>query len=291
MGAGTSVESSATRNSGDSSSPQLEFAGMLVSRADAEALLSQVAGDDGEVSRAKLLRYLHAQGLPANQDEVEEMIKMLSPSDSNDDALPAASNAHSATLDATSAESASSSQAFGSESGVNSAEQSLDDELWQAFLNRSFTVGEAMLSQGLLEREAIEQREAFVFVALPALTFLDVVINDQSNGESISFGRGVSVSPSSAPPEWQPIITSLCHARRLLLGATSSDATLVNRLRLSCAADPEEGYAFDDATADADLTQIRGQLQSAATAATQTDRFKENYESVFELISSIAAGE
>ena len=187
-------------------------------------------------------------------------------------------------------------------------QRGLEAQIWSAFLNRCFQVGEAACKDKILDGEAIQQRESFVFLALPALTLLDIVVRTLSSagvsdgrGESRGNARGPSPTSLSFAPglhvdaaslaadgaDWFPVVASLLELQAALPSAEAADATLRGRLRLALCADPEEGVSFHDAT-DAAVTRFSGMLQNAATLLTQTDTFRDSFEGVLDLIDTVA---
>jgi hypothetical protein len=271
--------------------------GLFVSEIEAVALISRITGPRGLVDETLLLRYLRSEGISASISEVREMIRMLG--EKNVPSLPS----HHSTTSANHRDSfllASAPPRWeeeDEEEGRSNPSQgprrnltivhdarSLSDDLWALFLNRSFIVGEAACREKFLEAGAIEQREAFIFLAIPCVTFLDIIMTSQL-GE-VNFGPGRSLTLDQSPPDWKPIIQSLVEAGSGIKTFQSQDVTFISKLKLALSADPVEGISFED-TSDAPLTRIRGLLQGAATTLTQTERFRETYEHVFGLIDSV----
>ena len=159
--------------------------------------------------------------------------------------------------------------------------ESLDatSQIWQAFFNRSFLIGEQSCRSGVLPPSAVEQRESWVFLALPALTLLEVCAEPVGPDGSLVLGPGMHVANNAAHP-WDKVFVDLCEVR-----AACSDNALVSKLRLACAADPDGGGYEDDF--EVEVTRLRGLLQSAATALTQTNEFRSNYEGVLDLVEAV----
>jgi len=293
---------------------------LFASESELRATLPLVSDSSGNISVPSLMEYLFREGLEPTAEEAAEMIRMLKPEEVIGLLHPGEPiDPHAGRSDGTSVRqnfvgiregytirrdtegaqsplqqdyaayrsqfSPEGSQPSSDDGIAQSEARALNTRMWQAFLDRSFIVGEASCREGVLELEALEQREAYIFLGLPALTFLDM-ISGSPDGK-VSFGPGFCVSWSRAPPGWRPIIESLEAAGRKLRLAETTDPTLAARLRLSCAADPDEGAEFNEGRVDDILTQLRGGLQSSATLLTQIDTFKDTYEGVIELICNV----
>ena len=244
---------------------------LQIHETDVRGILERISSPTGEVNSNELLVFLREEGLAANNEEVEEMISMLDeePRGLGDATIPAPA-------------------ASRAQLGDSERQPCGEAELWQAFLDRSFAVGEQRVLDGVLERAAIEQRESYIFLALPALVFLDMIEETarrhRVEPDVISFGSNMAVTGSTCPPSWSSVVSTLVDVRTAL-NAAVDDPTLVGRLRLACAADPSEGGLFDDN--EPTLTRLRGLLEAAATKLTQTDRFRGTFEGVFVLIEAV----
>ena len=116
--------------------------------------------------------------------------------------------------------------------------KALEATLWQAFTNRAFEVTENACREKLLDAEAIAQREAFIFLAVPALTLLDVVVRSGANGgdaATVAFSRSTRVGAATVPGggEWQPVVAALLEVAAQMPAAEAADKTLRQRLRLA----------------------------------------------------------
>jgi hypothetical protein len=86
---------------------------------------------------------------------------------------------------------------------------------------------------------------------------------------------------TNAPLPWSQIFLDIREVRD-----ACSDAELVSKLKLACAADPDGGGYEDEF--EPEVTRLRGLLQSAATTLTQTIQFRSTYEGVLDLIEAVA---
>lgn len=312
--------------------------GVLVSEEDVEQLLSSLSDGSGHITVPALEQYLHAEGLMASREECAEMLRMLNHHDMSgamvdDDGYIEALGATFRNRGDAEAAQALMTAVFTEgpllvdddddnvslrtleyadveeiERKVREREQQLEAfhaSLWQAFLNRSFQVGESCCRDKLLDVEAVQMREAFIFLALPALTLLDIVarsimVNSSSVADdatldtlpeeeapTLLFAPGLGVSADTACGDWEDVVATLLQLLAALPVAEAADPTLRQRLRLALAADPEEGASFDEAS-DASLTRFSGMLQNAATALSQTDTFRDSFEGVLDLVDVVA---
>lgn len=248
---------------------------VVASFEDARSLLRNASNSDGTLTTSSLLTYLRSQGISASDIEAEEMIRML-----EETAPGHASAAHLEIPQRNTVLETRSTIATSID-----ACPSITDDLWQIWLNRSFVVGEAACRAGLLDREAIEQREPFIFIALPSLTFMDILSNSPLG--FLNFSRTVRISQENTPSDWAIAVTYLFEAQSMFRWEVDVDDTFLVRLRLSVVADPLDG--LDDGLSDRTLSQVRGLLQSSSTALSQTALFRENFECVLRLIEEVTA--
>jgi hypothetical protein len=288
--------------------PTVELApGFSVTQSEVKMMVDLVANEEGKVSVSRLSEYLSSEGLEASEDDVKEMLRML-PSSwvSIADVQSIASEEQEANTygvdysyetDTYTAEEPYVPKIY---HDVDSAPRKLQELVWKHFLNRAFAVGDMALQEHVLEASAVEQREVYVFIAIPSLTFLDLItsasdsaFNDDDDGDRhldyIQFGEGAAVSLETCPGEWKGPLKDMLAARLDLHQSQRTDPTLTERLKLALAADPDEGISFDDRDVDGPINRIRGLLQSAATAITQTSQFRDTFETVLDLLEAVSS--
>jgi len=270
------------------------------------------------VDTNSLADYLRSEGVEANSDEVDEMIRMLDPElnslveftssnqigdtrtedeslarrlafeyarersemrDINRRISSVTRNNHSSII--LSSTSVPTAAVESRNRHPCPSRESLDvgSQIWQALFNKSFLVGEVACRCGVLPASAVEQRESWVFLALPALTLLEVCAEPAGPDGSLALGPGLNVSTNAGHP-WSQVFIDLREVRE-----ACSEKALVSKLKLACAADPDGGGYEDDF--EVEVTRLRGLLQSAATTLTQTNEFRSNYEGVLDLIEAV----
>jgi len=261
--------------------------GLLVSQRDVTHLLERVSSPTGQVVASQLGSYLEAEGIFARPEEVEEMIRMLGPGNGPADTR----DQEGAVLDLPTAAPGRDRRATAEGAGAVAGTD--DDALWAAFLNRCFAVGEGAVRGGVIEAGAVSAREAYVMLALPAITLLDMCSAPSGSANAtvagVMFATGFSISAETAPTRWRSVVAAVGEASQRLWEAEVHDPTFRAKLRLACAADPEDAapspFEGDGEGATA-LTAVKGLLMSAAVSLTQTERFRESFEGVLELIEA-----
>lgn len=306
MGSSASIQTTAPGrgNTSNRNEPTVELVpGFSVTKSEVSMMVDLVSDNDGLVSVSRLSTYLASEGLDASDEDIKEMLRML-PSSwiTATDATNLVEEEeqqntygvdYSHEMDTYTPQEPYEPKIY---HDVNSPSRKVQELVWKSFLNRSFAVGDISIQEHILEASAIEQRESYVFIAIPALTFLDLITTPNDfdnplslNQEYLKFGDDAIISINSCPGEWKLPLKSILDARFDLYQSEKSDNTLRSRLKLALAADPDEGISFDDREEDGPINRIRGKLQGAATAITQTSQFRDTFESVLDLLEAVAS--
>jgi hypothetical protein len=271
MGAGASHQQTSTnllpflsQDQNLSSNETIELIpGLVVRSGEANDLLARIFRD-GHVSPSLLQQSLEREGISATIEETREMIRLLNPC-----------------LNPEYCERADVLEVL----NPFSIDSELNDRMWRAFLNNAFHVGEKLCTNKIIEISTVASREAYVYLSLPSLTFLDMILFALRSDEVdyFFFDSDLKVKPDAELPiDWREIICILIEVQIFLKISEETDWSLRGRLQLSLASDPNDGCTFT--SSDVVLARLHGGLQNAALRLSQLSRFQETFEDVFVLI-------
>eukprot|EP00759_Apiculatamorpha_spiralis_P021479 PhF_6_TR26258/c0_g1_i3/m.37558 len=174
-----------------------------------------------------------------------------------------------------------------------------EEELWRTILNTTYEVGETCIREGTIPQEDITSCDPYVYTGLTALVVLHCVRHSLRNVEenALALPTGYILRPAAMSPETREVLSVLPQAKKLLREIESSSKNNVQEWSHLCVwvvtndMPERKGVRMDsyDAPRILQHNQLTSMVYNIATPLTQTDQFRQNFQTVLTMLSERAA--